>query len=160
MTGNDRNGYLFIFLLTSILLAGFYPFTRLSAEEKRIPESHIMELVEKPVCTECHTDETGVTLKPVAAFNHNSDWLARHRFYASQTFRLCNACHKVSFCTDCHAYKDELKPSDKYSDSPDRWLPHRGDYLFQHRIDGKIDPSSCFRCHGRQNNRSCKRCHR
>jgi hypothetical protein len=131
-----------------------------SAAEKKIPETHPVELQEKPLCTECHTDDASVASKPIAAFNHGNDWVSTHRFYAAQTQQLCNACHKSSFCIDCHAWKDELKPSDKYGESVDRWLPHRGDYLFQHRIDGKVDPTSCFRCHGRQNNRTCKRCHR
>lgn len=132
----------------------------LFAEEKRIPESHPIELQEKPRCTECHTDDTGVALKPISSFIHGNDWIRIHRFYAAQTSQLCSACHRTSFCLDCHAYKDELKPSEKYSGSTERWMPHRGDYLFQHRIDGKIDPLSCFRCHGRQNNWVCKRCHK
>ena len=132
----------------------------LLALELKITGSHPIDLSEKPVCTGCHSADTEVGLRPVAAFNHEGDWIARHRFLASKTVRLCDACHKVSFCTDCHAYKEELKPSDKHSDSPQRWLPHRGDYIFQHRIDGRLDPTSCFRCHGRQNNAICRRCHK
>jgi cytochrome c553 len=131
-----------------------------SALERKVPDSHPIELTALPRCTECHTEDTGVALKPIATFNHSADFISGHRFYASQSSRLCNACHKVSFCTDCHAYKDELKPSDKYSGSPERWLPHRGDYLFQHRIDGRLDPTSCYRCHGTQNNRLCRQCHK
>lgn len=130
------------------------------AIEKKIPESHPIALLEKPRCTECHIDDTGVALKPIETFVHSHDWVKRHMFYASQTSHLCNACHRTSFCLDCHAHKDELEPADKYSGSVDRWLPHRGDYIYQHRIDGRLDPTACFRCHGRQNNRTCKRCHR
>jgi hypothetical protein len=128
--------------------------------ERRIPQSHPLELQEMPRCTECHPDDTGVALKPIDSFNHTTEFISSHRFYAAQTYGLCNACHKVSFCTDCHGNKDELKPSEKYSGSPERWLPHRGDYLYQHRIDGRIDPLSCYRCHGTQHNAICKRCHR
>jgi hypothetical protein len=152
---------LFISILISCLVPFWIPCPRdIDAAEVRIPDTHPIELSERPRCTECHTDETGVALKPIGAFDHSSDWIALHRFYASQTSRLCNACHKEAFCTDCHAYKNELRPSDRYSGSPERWLPHRGDYIFQHRIDGRIDPTSCFRCHGRQNNALCRRCHR
>ena len=35
-----------------------------------------------------------------------------------------------------------------------------GDYLSRHRIEGRIDPVSCLKCHGRQNNERCKLCHR
>lgn len=148
-----------ILILCFILLFGALR-DKVSAFERRVPETHPVELTAMPRCTECHSDDTGVALKPIATFNHSADFISSHRFYASQTYRLCNACHKVSFCADCHAYKDELKPSEKYSGSPERWLPHKGDYLFQHRIDGRLDPTSCYRCHGTQNNKACKRCHR
>ncbi len=151
---------LFSAVMSCLVLPGLASPRLLAAADVKIPETHPIELSEKPRCTECHTDETGVALKPIKVFNHSSDWISIHRFYASQSSRLCNACHKDAFCTDCHAYKNELKPSDRYSGSPERWLPHRGDYLFQHRIDGRIDPTSCFRCHGRQNNALCRRCHR
>lgn len=143
---------------SAMLLA--LPAFRIAAEELKIPKSHPVELLEAPRCTECHTDESGAALKPINAFNHSPDWYRSHRFPAAQSSGLCEACHRPSFCIDCHAYKEELKPSGKHPDSPERWLPHRGDYLFQHRIDGRIDPASCFKCHGRQNNRTCKRCHR
>ena len=128
--------------------------------ERKIPASHPVEVAGMPLCIECHPDDTGVALKPIATFNHSADFIGGHRFYASQTYVLCNACHKPSFCADCHAYDDELKPSEKYQGSPERWLPHRGDYLFQHRIDGRLDPTSCYRCHGTRNNKVCLRCHR
>jgi hypothetical protein len=148
----------FIFVLSLFLFSGASPAFG-AVFERRVPDSHPIQLTEAPLCTECHTDDTGVTLKPIAAFSHSADFIGGHRFYASQASRLCNACHKVSFCTDCHAYKDELRPSEKYSGSTGRWLPHRGDYLFQHRIDGRLDPTGCYRCHGTQNNRACRRCH-
>jgi hypothetical protein len=147
-------------ILSVLLLAGFFLSSGALAVEKKIPESHPIPLQEKPRCTECHPDDTGVALKPIDTFIHSPDWFKRHMFYASQASHLCNACHRSSFCLDCHANKDELEPADKYSDSIDRWLPHRGDYLYQHRIDARLDPTACFRCHGRQNNRTCKRCHR
>jgi len=158
MTGKAKR-YGIILLLVALLLTGASAGTG-TALERRVPSSHPIDLTTAPICTECHTDDTGVALKPIAAFNHSADFIGGHRFYASTTSRLCNACHKASFCTDCHAHKDELKPSDKYPGSTERWLPHRGDYLFQHRIDGRLDPTSCYRCHGTQNNAVCKRCHR
>jgi hypothetical protein len=132
----------------------------LFASDIKIPERHPVEITKLPVCTECHPEDVHVASKPIAVFNHTGDYINAHKFNASQASALCNACHKVSFCTDCHAYKEELKPSEKYSGSPERWLPHRGDYIVQHRIDGRIDPARCFPCHGRQNNRVCKNCHK
>lgn len=105
-------------------------------------------------CSECHTDIW-------KAFNHKApSFFEKHRYYAQQQRTACEACHEQSFCSDCHAHKEEIKPSDKYADVPERTLPHRGDYLSQHKIDGRIDPVSCAKCHGRQNNERCKICHR
>ncbi|MBJ6726924.1 cytochrome C [Geomonas sp. Red875] len=106
-----------------------------------------------PDCTECHQDSWG-------AFNHKApDFMLKHKVFANSR-QACASCHAEAFCADCHAHKEEIKPSDKYKDAPERFLPHRGDYLAQHKIDGRVDPASCVACHGRQNNEGCKRCHR
>jgi hypothetical protein len=107
-----------------------------------------------PNCAECHSDSWG-------AMNHRApDFLTKHRIYAGTARQTCNSCHTESFCSDCHAHKEELKPSDKFSDSPERTLPHRGDYMSQHKIDGRVNPVSCVKCHGRQNNAGCASCHK
>lgn len=123
------------------------------AENRSIALVHPVEVERMPVCSDCHTDS-------YAAFNHTPDFSASHRFYAEQQKMVCNTCHQESFCADCHAHKEQLKPSDKFKDSPERYVPHRGDYLSQHMIDGRINPAACFRCHGRNNNERCRTCHR
>jgi hypothetical protein len=123
------------------------------AETASLGREHPVAVARPPICSDCHTDWR-------AALSHTSDFSTRHQFYASQQRQVCGLCHKGSFCADCHANKEELKPSDKYKDSPERALPHRGDYLTQHKIDGRINPASCFPCHGRQNNERCIVCHR
>jgi hypothetical protein len=147
---NKNHAKLFIFamlggMLTVILFA--------CAQTASIARKHPQEILGMPLCSECHTDWR-------ASLDHGSDYIKRHKFYASQRQQACNACHAESFCADCHANKEEMKPSDKFKDTPERTLPHRGDYLTQHKIDGKINPASCFPCHGRQNNERCKACHR
>jgi hypothetical protein len=114
---------------------------------------HPTEVEGMPICRDCHTDYR-------AAMDHSADFYTRHRFYALQNKQACSVCHSESFCSDCHAHKEELKPSDKYKDSPQRAMPHRGDYINQHKIDGRVNPASCFPCHGRQNNERCQVCHR
>ena len=155
---NCRKKMLLFAIVTALFFGGANPL--LLAAELKITGRHPIELSEKPRCTDCHVADAEVGLKPIEVYNHDTDWIGRHRSFASKSVQLCDVCHKVSFCTDCHAYKEELKPSDKRSESPERWFPHRGDYLFQHRIDGRLDPTSCFRCHGRQNNAICRRCHK
>ena len=134
-------------LLVSVLFA--------CANTKSGVRVHPEKVTGSPNCTECHTDA-------YAAFNHQSvDFFRKHGIFASNTRGgACASCHAESFCADCHAHKEELKPSEKYMDSPERSLPHRGDYLFQHRIDGKLNPAACVKCHGRQNNERCVTCHK
>jgi len=111
--------------------------------------------VETPVfCSQCHTDWR-------ASLDHSAEFGGlRHKFSARQNKQACGLCHVESFCSDCHTHKEQLKPSDKYKDAPERTLPHRGDYLNQHKIDGRINPASCMKCHGRQNNERCRACHK
>ena len=105
------------------------------------------------ICSDCHFDGRAV-------LSHTADFKTRHKFYAAQKKQVCQSCHKESFCADCHANKEEIKPSDKFKDSPERFFPHRGDYITRHKIDGRINPAPCMRCHGRKNNARCKTCHR
>ena len=77
-----------------------------------------------------------------------------------QDAHTCAACHAQSVCVDCHGGKVPMKPSLKLSDRPDRETPHRGDFMTLHRMEGKMDPSSCYACHGRANNDKCRACHR
>lgn len=114
---------------------------------------HPTEVEAPAICSKCHTDGR-------AAMDHTEDFAVQHKFAARQNSKACTTCHSQAFCSDCHGNKEELKPSDKFSDRPDRAMPHRGDYLNQHKIDGKVNPASCFACHGRQNNERCRVCHK
>ena len=126
-----------------------------------LPASHPVALSAGPVkCSECHSDQQTGTLKPFEAFNHTQAFIKNHRFYAASDDRICAACHKGSFCADCHTNKTEFTPDVKLSDRPDRMSPHRANFLTLHKIEGKVDPASCYRCHGRSNNELCVTCHR
>ena len=141
---------IFIIMLMPLVASLLYACANTNSMYKTHPE----EVKGMPNCTECHQDRWG-------ALNHQAvGFYEKHRYYAEQEKFACSTCHKESFCVDCHAHKDEIKPSDKYKESPERALPHRGDYLSQHRIDGRIDPASCAKCHGRTNNERCKTCHK
>jgi hypothetical protein len=126
-----------------------------------LPDSHPEALVvgQQVDCSECHDDSQKGTMKAIPSFSHTRSFVRNHRFYAATDDRLCNTCHKVSFCADCHTNQVEMKPSIKYGNRPDREMPHRGNYLTLHKIEGKVDPASCYRCHGRGNNERCVACH-
>ena len=127
-----------------------------------LPASHPETLAvgQQVSCAECHEDQQKGTMKAFNAFSHTPSFVKNHRFYASSDDRLCSTCHKSSFCNDCHTKQVEMKPSLKYGNRPDREMPHRGNFITMHKIEGKIDPASCYRCHGRANNERCVSCHR
>jgi hypothetical protein len=140
-------------IIVLVLLSGaLSAFLYACAQTASTAKKHPLEVETMPICRDCHKDWR-------AGLSHTPDFSTRHKFYAVQQKQVCDSCHVESFCADCHANKEELKPSDKYKDSPARTMPHRGDYLTQHKIDGRINPASCFPCHGRQNNARCKVCH-
>ncbi|BDV42060.1 cytochrome c [Geotalea uraniireducens] len=156
-----RRVKLFFFLVAVLGLATVTACTKVISSESSLPSWHPEALPEgRADCTECHEDTVKGVLKPYASFSHSTVFIKNHRYYAGQDNRLCAVCHKPSFCNDCHANELEVKPSVMHGDRPDREMIHRGDYLSRHQIDGKIDPTSCFRCHGRTNNEQCVACHR
>jgi hypothetical protein len=151
-------GSLFLLLMAVAALSACAPFF---SQEKSLPTAHPEALGEKrAICSECHDDQAKGSLQPLTAFNHTPAFISEHRLYAVNSEKECAVCHAVSFCNDCHATKNEVKPSQKLGNRPDRDLVHRGDYMTRHRIEGKIDPTGCYRCHGRSNNEQCRNCHR
>ena len=143
--------------MKTVVLAGlaalFAAVLAACATTASLPAKHPAEVEGMPVCSDCHTDWR-------ANLDHRQDYINRHGLYAAQQARTCELCHARSFCADCHANKEELKPSDKYKDAPYRSLPHPGNYLSQHRRDGMINPAACFKCHGRKDDWRCRSCHR
>jgi len=148
MMNNKTIRLIFLLGLPAIISALYACATTASMAAK-----HPTEVDAPAICSKCHTDGR-------AAMDHTEDFGVRHKFFARQNSRSCTVCHTQAFCSDCHAHKEELKPSSKNADAPGRMMPHRGDYLNQHKIDGKLNPASCFPCHGRQNNERCRVCHK
>jgi len=152
-------------MLPLLALAGLLALLASCAQMKSIPglpASHPETLAvgQQVSCSECHEDQQKGTMKAFDAFSHSPSFVKNHRFYAASDDRLCSTCHKVSFCSDCHTNQVEMKPSLKYGNRPDRDMPHRGNFMTLHKIEGKLDPASCYRCHGRSNNERCIACHR
>ena len=112
----------------------------------------------RPMCTDCH-DARGEHLV-FADFNHTPFFTQSHRNLAARSAQVCAMCHQQSFCNTCHATAVELKPSLRDQADTYRNMPHRGDYLSRHKIDGRLDPASCYRCHGNPKAaRTCAPCH-
>jgi hypothetical protein len=116
----------------------------------------------RPECTDCHAIDEPMTnhVRSYAEFNHSTGFLRSHGIQAAQYSNVCAACHSHSFCSDCHPGKTVMKPALKHGSRPDRMSPHKGDYMFLHRVEGRMDPSACFKCHGRAANDRCRACHR
>lgn len=151
--------------LSLLAVAALFGMVASCAQMKTIPglpASHPEALAvgQQVNCAECHEDQQKGTMKAFKSFNHTQSFVKNHRFYAASDDRLCSTCHKSSFCNDCHTNQVEMKPSTKYGDRPDREMPHRGNFMTMHKIEGKLDPASCYRCHGRANNERCVACHK
>jgi hypothetical protein len=113
------------------------------------------------LCSDCHSNDASKgALKLYATLDHTPAFVRDHRMQANQDSNTCAVCHAISFCADCHGGKVAMKPATKWADRPDLESPHRGDYLTLHKIEGRLDSSSCYRCHGRANNDQCRACHR
>jgi hypothetical protein len=148
--------------LAGIFALAFAAACVLVSTEASFTASHPMELgAGRPNCSACHADEPMTNhVRPYSEFDHTTSFIKAHGLQAVQFNNVCASCHPHSFCAACHADKTVLKPSLRNINRPDLVSPHRGDYMTLHRIEGKIDPASCYRCHGRANNDRCRACHR
>jgi hypothetical protein len=148
--------YFLFLLLTSVLAA-----CAAQTQSYRVPAQHPEDSgigKRPPICVDCH--EASDDQFNWQQFNHTPFFADNHRQIALRNEQTCAMCHQTSFCNDCHATGLELKPSLKNQTETYRRTPHRGDYLSRHRIDGRVDPSSCFRCHRNPKaSGSCVRCH-
>ncbi len=142
-------GYINRIVILLVTIGAVFLVSMVSAEQQR----HPIEFKSPPLCSQCHDDwRTGL--------DHNRKFPYVHKLIAPLRRDACRVCHGESFCADCHAKKESLRPDEKFREAPQRFMPHRGNYLTRHRIDGRLNPARCFTCHGRGNERRCLRCHR
>ena len=145
--------------LASLILVGLILACAATQDNWSPPATHVREEGEDlRYCLDCHdaADENF----PYRRYVHTPLFSENHRHVANQSSRISSMCHKPSYCDNCHGVGIELKPSTRNQTRPDRRMPHSGDYLSRHRIDGRIDPVSCHRCHGTpKTNQTCKPCH-
>lgn len=134
-----------------VLLAAVLPAA--CAGPKSAALVHPERLGAMPVCTSCHDADT-------APLNHDGRWGRSHGRAAERDRRACELCHQTASCADCHGSRQEIKPTDMRPGRFDPATPHRGDYLSQHRFDGRLDPASCYACHGHKGQGRCRVCHR
>jgi hypothetical protein len=148
----------FVFGLLFLTLLFVYACASKQGSGYVFPSIHPEELEPgRPVCSDCHDESDRIIY---SRFNHTVTFADNHRLLAYQYEQACNMCHQQRFCDDCHGVRLEEKPSDRNRTSTFRRTPHRGDYLARHRIDGRVDPTSCFRCHGNPKTaETCAPCH-
>jgi hypothetical protein len=145
-------------MVLALVLAGF--LLACAAEERpSVPIRHPQEDGEDlRFCLDCH-DESDEYF-PFRRFTHTPFFADDHRLAANQSRNVCSMCHQPSSCDACHGVGIELKPSRRDPMGTHRRTPHRGDYLSRHRIDGRMDPVSCRRCHGNpRTTATCRPCH-
>lgn len=148
-------------LLISVALGALTACALLSPEASFAP-SHPQALeTGRPMCSECHgKDLHKGGGKTYASYDHTVGFAKEHKVPATQDAATCASCHAPSFCSDCHAGKTVLSPAVKLGNRPDRLSPHKAGYLNLHKLEGRMDPTGCYKCHGRANNGSCRACHR
>jgi hypothetical protein len=148
--------------LAAVFALAFAMACVLVSTEPSFASSHPTELgIGRPKCTACHANEPMLDhVRSYGEFDHTPDFVSGHGPHAVQFNNVCASCHAPVFCADCHIDKTVLKPATKTGNRPDIASPHKGDYQALHRIEGKIDPTACYRCHGRANNGRCRACHR
>ena len=151
-----------LLFVAAVLGLGIFTACALLSPQTSFTPTHPQGLeAGRPLCSDCHgTESMKGGLKTFESFNHTSTFVKNHRFQANQDSGTCASCHAPSFCADCHGGKVAMTPSTKLGNRPDREMPHRGNYLILHRMDGKMDPTSCYKCHGRSNNDKCATCHK
>ncbi|MBU0482387.1 MAG: cytochrome C [Proteobacteria bacterium] len=146
------------FLVLALLAGGCWPVAQAGAKTLIHP-AYVDLGQRKPMCTDCHDEEPVKGVVP-RIYNHTVYFGDNHRLEARRDPQVCNMCHKQKMCNDCHGIEIELKPSERDRTGNYRRMPHRGDYLSRHRIEGRLDPGSCYRCHGNPRRaKTCVRCH-
>lgn len=142
-----------------LIAAGLVAACAQAPKRYTVPDRHPEALAPgRTNCLECH-DRSDNTIA-FADLVHTPDWTSTHRSRVYQNEQVCAMCHTQSYCNDCHVTRSELKPSIKNQAETYRNTPHRGDYLSRHRIDARLDPTSCFRCHGNPKaSKTCVPCH-
>jgi hypothetical protein len=144
--------------LLCLTLFAFIGARQASGGAFQLPLIHPDEGEDLRQCLDCHDSEESDF--PFERFSHGLFFAERHAGSARGHKAVCAMCHQERYCSDCHGLRQGLKPSLKNSTDGRRRMPHRGDYLTRHRIDGRIDPTACFRCHGSPKKaKLCAPCH-
>lgn len=154
----NKSTQLLIMLLTglTLLVACSTVKTGYLPPPQHPPEAELE--AKRPLCTECHDARDEYVA--YENFNHTAYFGEQHRQIAYQSANICSMCHTENFCSDCHATSSELKPSLRDQSRTDRRTQHRGDFLSRHRIEARVDPTSCVRCHGNPRAaQTCAPCH-
>ena len=134
---------------------GAEPGTIATAKHPQCTECHKDDF-EGMLCAKCHYDFAAMGLKKLSSYKHANDFMSRHAEYARKSAQACVQCHSETFCLDCHSKHEGLKPSLKYPERVRANLIHRGDWITMHRIEAKVDSSSCLKCHVTA---ECNTCH-
>lgn len=148
-----RRRFFLLFLIPFLMTACGLLHTGISP----LPE-HPPVGMKRPQCIDCH-DKTDPTF-PYAKFNHDVFFTDGHRVEALTGSATCYLCHTDGFCGDCHDGRQEMMPTTRRPMDIQRRIPHRGKYLARHQIEGRINPLSCYRCHGKPDRAErCVTCH-
>ncbi len=148
--------YLFIGILLIVSTSAL--FCRSTAGGGEFPLKHpVLQGEDLRTCTICHDSDKTF---PFYRYNHGMLFIEKHGAAARGRAGVCRMCHNDRQCSVCHSANGGLAPDLRMHGHPKARSPHRGDYLARHRIDGRLKPAGCFKCHGRPKTaKNCRPCH-
>ncbi len=111
--------------------------------------------VQELKCSQCHTNLGSYDLKPIIHMSHKGNFIKEHQEFARADVSVCAQCHQESFCSDCHAKTEGLRPVIKFPESEHRAFIHRGDWLSRHPPEARADQNRCLKCHDLKRCRDC-----
>ena len=116
-------------------------------------------------CADCHarTVMTKVETKFPERFDrlmiHRGDWLGRHMIEVKADPVLCQRCHSMNFCADCHTRTGVTPGSDLPRNPHGPGINEVGSRDF-HGEQARRDIVSCAACHDQGAASNCVSCHR
>ena len=111
-------------------------------------------------CGDCHNrlEELKPSLKYPESierhFVHRGDYVTRHVIEARTDRSNCNACHGLTFCSDCHAREGLTRESGSTTN------PHPAGWETAHGRRARRDILHCAGCHEQGDRTNCIGCHR
>jgi hypothetical protein len=140
-------------------------FLKNHRHEARTGAATCAQCHEQQFCSDCHSStvsaraELKYAERVDRAFIHRGDFLGRHSTEARAEGPMCQRCHGVSFCQECHTSRG-LTPEGTNAMNPHPPGFSRRESADFHGAAARRDIASCAACHDQGARSNCVDCHR